>query len=94
MAKAREHGALTAVITGSPQSPIAAEVDVALHTGTGVGGSWTDYFAGRSSDSLIGALLWALVAQRIPDRIYGRAGHGDEAEHAPRNRAVFAYPSH
>ncbi|MFF1418143.1 MurR/RpiR family transcriptional regulator [Streptomyces sp. NPDC058280] len=77
---ARDHGALTAVITGSPDSALAAAVDVAVHTGTGLGNSWTDYFAGRASDTLVGGLLWALVAQRVPDRIYERISEHDFLE--------------
>ncbi|MEU8934260.1 MurR/RpiR family transcriptional regulator [Streptomyces sp. NPDC048409] len=82
---ARDHGALTVLITGDPQCGLAAAVDVPLHTGTGTGNSWTDYFAGRSSDSLVGALLWALVAQRVPDRIYDRMTPGDRPR--PRTRS-------
>ncbi|MFD4573920.1 MurR/RpiR family transcriptional regulator [Streptomyces sp. NPDC058417] len=74
---ARTTGALTALITGSPDSPLAQAVDVAIHTGTGLGNSWTDYFAGRSSDTLVGALLWALVAQRVPDRLTPRVNPND-----------------
>ncbi len=91
---AREHGAMTALITGNPQSPLAAEVDEALHTGTGVGGSWTDYFAGRSSDALVGALLWALVAQRVPDRIYDRMNQGDTPAPRKRSQGIFDNPMH
>jgi DNA-binding MurR/RpiR family transcriptional regulator len=86
---AHDHGALTALITGDPGSSLAAAVDVPLHTGTGTGSSWTDYFAGRSSDSLVGALLWALVAQRVPDRIYDRMGHSDGPGAAARNQDFF-----
>ncbi|MEV8434696.1 MurR/RpiR family transcriptional regulator (plasmid) [Streptomyces sp. HUAS 31] len=89
---AREHGALTALVTGDPHSSLAAEVDEALHTGTGVGGSWTDYFAGRSSDSLVGALLWALVAQRVPDRIYDRMNQGDAPAPRKRSQGIFDGP--
>ncbi|MFJ1787045.1 MurR/RpiR family transcriptional regulator [Streptomyces anulatus] len=92
---AQEHGALTVVITGNPQSPLGTEVDVPLHTGTGVGGSWTDYFAGRSSDALVGALLWALVAQRVPDRIYDRMNQSDApAEQRTRSQVIFDTPMH
>ncbi|WP_206429984.1 hypothetical protein, partial [Streptomyces sp. ADI96-02] len=91
---AREHGALTALITGDLRSPLAAEVDVALHTGTGVGGSWTDYFAGRSSDTLAGALLWALVAQRVPDRIYDRMSQSGAPETGRRSQDIFDTPMH
>ncbi|MEU9228869.1 MurR/RpiR family transcriptional regulator [Streptomyces massasporeus] len=86
---ARDHGALTALITGDPDSALAEAVDVVLHTGTGTGNSWTDYFAGRSSDSLIGALLWALVAQRVPDRIYDRMSRGDGPGAPPHGPDFF-----
>ncbi|WP_411120111.1 MurR/RpiR family transcriptional regulator [Streptomyces sp. 058-1L] len=91
---ARAHGALTAVITGNPQSPLATEADVPLNTGTGVGGSWTDYFAGRSSDTLVGALLWALVVQRVPDRVYDRMNRCDTPGHGSRSGAIFDNPMH
>ncbi|MFF6981360.1 MurR/RpiR family transcriptional regulator [Streptomyces sp. NPDC008343] len=91
---AREHGAMTALITGNPKSSIGTEVDEPLHTGTGVGGSWTDYFAGRSSDSLVGALLWALVAQRVPDRIYDRMNQGDAPVPRNRTQGIFDSPMH
>ncbi|WP_326683236.1 MurR/RpiR family transcriptional regulator [Streptomyces microflavus] len=91
---AREHGAMTVLITGDLQSPLAGAVDVPLHTGTGVGGSWTDYFAGRSSDSLLGALLWALVAQRVPDRIYDRMNHDGTPPPRKRSQAIFDNPQH
>ncbi|MFD5335738.1 MurR/RpiR family transcriptional regulator [Streptomyces hawaiiensis] len=91
---ARDHGALTVLITGDPQSPLAAAVDVPLHTGTGTGNSWTDYFAGRSSDSLVGALLWALVAQRVPDRIYDRMNRGDDSGPGARGQDFFKDTMH
>ncbi|MEU9919009.1 MurR/RpiR family transcriptional regulator [Streptomyces sp. NPDC051001] len=86
---ARGHGALTALITGDPQSLLAGTVDVPLHTGTGTGNSWTDYFAGRSSDSLVGALLWALVAQRMPDRIYDRLSRSGGDGPPTRSQDLF-----
>ncbi|MFJ5110132.1 MurR/RpiR family transcriptional regulator [Streptomyces sp. NPDC088551] len=91
---AREHGAMTVLITGDPQSSLATEVDVPLRTGTGVDGSWTDYFAGRSSDALVGALLWALVAQRVPDRIYDRMNQSGPPEPRTRSQAIFDNPAH
>lgn len=91
---ARDHGAMTALITGDPQSALAAAVDVPLHTGTGTGSSWTDYFAGRSSDSLVGALLWALVAQRVPDRIYDRMSGSDGPEPGARGQDFFKDTMH
>jgi DNA-binding MurR/RpiR family transcriptional regulator len=62
---ARRHGGLTVLITGSPNSPLAADADTTIFTGTGYGTTWTDYFAGRMSDSLTAGLLWMLVAQRV-----------------------------
>ncbi|MFD5098571.1 MurR/RpiR family transcriptional regulator [Streptomyces albidochromogenes] len=91
---ARDHGALTVLITGDPQSPLAAAADVPLHTGTGTENSWTDYFAGRSSDSLVGALLWALVAQRIPDRIYDRMNRSDDSGPGTRGQDFFKDAMH
>ena len=77
---AGSHGALTVLITGAPDSPLAALVDVPIFTGTRVGGSWTDYFAGRSSDALVGGVLWALVAQRVPDSAYSKLRELDPHE--------------
>jgi len=66
---ARVHAVTTAVITGDPNSRLASFADISVATGTPTVGvtSWTDYFAGRSSDTLVCAALWALVAQRVPD---------------------------
>jgi DNA-binding MurR/RpiR family transcriptional regulator len=61
-----ERGALTAVITGEPDSDIAGCSDVVLYTGTRNGRMWTEYFAGRASDVLVAGLLFVLVAQRMP----------------------------
>ncbi|ANJ28139.1 MurR/RpiR family transcriptional regulator [Agromyces aureus] len=71
---ASAHSATTALITGDPSSVLTGKVDLVVATGTVTVGriSWTDYFAGRSSDTLVCATLWALVAQRMPDVIYGR----------------------
>ncbi|HWR86077.1 MAG TPA: MurR/RpiR family transcriptional regulator [Rhodoglobus sp.] len=80
VAIARTNRALSVVVTGAPDSTLARRVDVPLYTGTGVGGSWTDYFAGRASDALVGGLLWALVAQRVPDLVYDRLHEEDHRE--------------
>jgi DNA-binding MurR/RpiR family transcriptional regulator len=69
---AASHGAMTVVITGAPDTALAASAEEVIFTGTRVGSSWTDYFAGRSSDALVGGVLWALVAQRVPDSAYNR----------------------
>ncbi|TWF78524.1 RpiR family transcriptional regulator [Pseudonocardia hierapolitana] len=66
---AGERGAFTALITGMPDSPTAAEADAVLFTGTRETSTWTDYFAGRSSDTLVASLLWVLVAQRTPEAL-------------------------
>ncbi len=66
---ARAHGAHTVVIVGDPDCELARNADAALFTGTRQGTAWTDHFAGRSSDSLTAALLWVLVAQRVPDAL-------------------------
>ncbi|WP_147915580.1 MurR/RpiR family transcriptional regulator [Ruania zhangjianzhongii] len=62
-------GAHTVAIISDPGCTLAREVEVALYTGTREGSAWTDYFAGRASDTLTAALLWVLVAQRIPDAL-------------------------
>ena len=62
-------GAHTVAIISDPDCTLAREVEVALDTGTREGSAWTDYFAGRASDTLTAALLWVLVAQRIPDAL-------------------------
>lgn len=61
--------AFTATITGAPESPIAELCRVALFTGTRQGTAWTDYFAGRASDTLVAGLLFVLVAQRVSDSV-------------------------
>lgn len=78
---ARAHGATTAVITGDAQATIAKKAVIAVATGTATVGvtSWTDYFAGRSSDMLVCAALWALVAQRMPDFVFDRLEADDPA---------------
>lgn len=67
--RAASRGALTAVITGEPDEPLGRLADVTIFTGTGGGHSWTDYFAGRLSDSLATGLLFVLVAQRVPEAV-------------------------
>ena len=62
-------GAHTVAIISDPECTVAREAEVALYTGTREGSAWTDYFAGRASDTLTAALLWVLVAQRIPDAL-------------------------
>lgn len=64
---ARRGGALVVLITGAPGGELSREADVVLFTGTSRGETWTDYFAGRASDTLTTALLWVLVAQRVSD---------------------------
>ncbi|PKA42016.1 MurR/RpiR family transcriptional regulator (plasmid) [Rhizobium sullae] len=61
-----ERGALTVAITGEPQSKIAKTAAIALYTGTRNGENWTEFFAGRASDTLTAGLLFVLVAQRVP----------------------------
>lgn len=63
---AHGRGATTVVITGEPESTLGRSADIAVFTGTRLGGSWTDYFAGRVSDSFLTSLLFVLVAQRVP----------------------------
>ncbi|THG33995.1 MurR/RpiR family transcriptional regulator [Glaciibacter flavus] len=72
---ARGRGATTAVITGEPESTLGKAADLAVFTGTRLGGSWTDYFAGRVSDSFVTSLLFVLVAQRVPAAVRTGAAH-------------------
>ncbi|TDE94970.1 MurR/RpiR family transcriptional regulator [Occultella glacieicola] len=67
LALARINGAHTVVLTGDPTASLATDADVALFTGTREGTAWTDYFSGRVGDTLTTALLWVLVAQKVPD---------------------------
>jgi DNA-binding MurR/RpiR family transcriptional regulator len=69
LARARANGAHSVVITGDPTAQLATDADAALFTGTREGKAWTDYFAGRVGDTLTTALLWVLVAQRVPDAL-------------------------
>ena len=66
---ARLRGATTAVITGMPASSLARAADEVLVTGTQDGPAWTDFFAGRASDTLTTGLLWVLVAQRTVESL-------------------------
>ncbi|NGN64232.1 MurR/RpiR family transcriptional regulator [Streptomyces sp. A7024] len=72
-------GALTVAITGIADSAIGRAAEVVLDTGTPAGGTWTDFFAGRASDSLTAGLLFVLVAQRVPDHL--AANEPDEPAH-------------
>jgi DNA-binding MurR/RpiR family transcriptional regulator len=65
----RRQGALTVAITGVPELPIGDLAEVCLDTGTPAGGTWTEFFAGRASDTLTAGLLFVLVAQRVPDHL-------------------------
>lgn len=83
-------GAHTVAIISDPDCTLSREVDVALDTGTREGSAWTDYFAGRASDTLTAALLWVLVAQHIPDAlgIKFTVGPGDQpAPPAPSTKS-------
>lgn len=51
-------------IHGEPDSRLAEAVDISLYTGIRNGSVWTQYFAGRASDTLVASLLWVLVAQK------------------------------
>lgn len=51
-------------IHGEPDSRLAHAVDISLYTGIRNGSVWTQYFAGRASDTLVASLLWVLVAQK------------------------------
>lgn len=66
---ANERNAATVSITGIPESPIARQSRFVLFTGTRQGSTWTDYFAGRASDTLCAGLLFVLVAQRVSDTV-------------------------
>ncbi|MFC5230571.1 MurR/RpiR family transcriptional regulator [Pseudonocardia zijingensis] len=69
LARAAARGAFTAVITGTPDSATAARAEAVLFTGARENSTWTDHFAGRSSDTLMASLLWVLVAQRTPEAL-------------------------
>lgn len=51
-------------IHGEPESRLARAVHISLYTGIRNGSVWTQYFAGRTSDTLVASLLWVLVAQQ------------------------------
>ncbi|WP_152361532.1 MurR/RpiR family transcriptional regulator [Microlunatus speluncae] len=72
-------GAITAVITGMTDSPLARASDLVIDTGIKDGPNWTDYFAGRATDALAAGLIFVLVAQRTPDSL-GIPIQGDETE--------------
>ena len=74
--RSKDEGALTIAITGVVDSPIGRLADIALDTGTAVGGSWTEFFAGRASDTLTAGLLFVLVAQRVPDHLTANHPNG------------------
>ncbi|TWD79553.1 RpiR family transcriptional regulator [Kribbella amoyensis] len=74
--RSHDEGALTVAITGVPSSPIGELADISLDTGTQVGGTWTEFFAGRASDTLTAGLLFVLVAQRVPDHLTANHPNG------------------
>lgn len=74
--RSKEEGALTVAITGVPASPIGELADVCFDTGTPAGGTWTEFFAGRASDTLTAGLLFVLVAQRVPDHLTANHPNG------------------
>jgi len=65
LATAQSNSAVTVLLTGEVDSSLARQADIVLFTGTAGGHSWTEYFAGRASDSFLAGLLWMLVAQRL-----------------------------
>jgi DNA-binding MurR/RpiR family transcriptional regulator len=69
-------GALSVAITGVVASPVGEIADVAFDTGTPAGGTWTEFFAGRASDTLTAGLLFVLVAQRVPDHLTANHPNG------------------
>lgn len=74
--QAKEERALAVAITGMTGSPIGQLADVCLDTGTPNGQTWTDFFAGRASDTLTAGLLFVLVAQRVPDHLTAHRPNG------------------
>lgn len=60
----QETAGTTIAIHGEPESRLARAVHIPLYTGIRNGSVWTQYFAGRASDTLVASLLWVLVAQR------------------------------
>jgi DNA-binding MurR/RpiR family transcriptional regulator len=75
LAVAKNRGATTAVVTGEPESSLGRTADLTVFTGMRLGGSWTDYFAGRITDSFTTSLLFVLVAQRVPAAARTGAAH-------------------
>lgn len=63
--EAAARGATTVIITGTRAPALGVHADHVLFTGTEGGQTWMDYFAGRTSDHFVGAVLWVLVAQRL-----------------------------
>lgn len=74
--RAAAEGAMTVAITGVVDSPIGRAAEVVVDTGTPVGGTWTEFFAGRASDTLTAGLLFVLVAQRVPDHLTANHPNG------------------
>jgi DNA-binding MurR/RpiR family transcriptional regulator len=74
--RSQAEGATAVAITGVPDSPVGRIADVTLDTGTPVGGTWTEFFAGRASDTLTAGLLFVLVAQRVPDHLTANHPNG------------------
>jgi DNA-binding MurR/RpiR family transcriptional regulator len=74
--RAKDEGALTVAITGVSDSSIGSIAAVCLDTGTPDGSTWTDFFAGRASDTLTAGLLFVLVAQRVPDHLTANHPNG------------------
>lgn len=77
LSDARRGGARVAVITGEVDSILGGAADLTIFTGTRAGSSPPDAYAGRTSDVLAGALLWMLVAQRLPDALTSDLGPDD-----------------
>jgi DNA-binding MurR/RpiR family transcriptional regulator len=59
-------GALTAAVTGAPESAVGRAAEMVAFGGVAVSDEWLELYAGRSSDTLVTATLWVLVAQRLP----------------------------
>ena len=79
---ASARGAGTALITGDPEGSLSRHAELVL--GTGVRSTtWTETFAGRTSDTLACSLVWLLVAQRLPDALGTFADLTSEQEPSP-----------
>lgn len=93
LARSRERGATTVLITGVAGLPLEEHADEVLLTGTPNGTAWTDYFGGRASDVLTASLVFVLVAQRSADaleRAFAQGAHPstpDPARNRPRPRS-------